>query len=122
MAGKKGQKINRDECIRFKEYYLKNFPEWSEEECINAANKIKRQSNYKCIEYYEHKYPELSHEEHVLLRKQKLKEQKANSPNNIKYYEKLYPDLSHEEHLKMLHEYSKAENYQCIEYYEKRFP
>ena len=69
MAGKKGQKINRDECIRFKEYYLKNFPEWSEEECINAANKIKRQSNYKCIEYYEHKYPELSHEEHVLLRK-----------------------------------------------------
>ena len=24
MAGKKGQKINKETCIRFKEYYLKN--------------------------------------------------------------------------------------------------
>ena len=72
MAGKKGQKINKETCIRFKEYYLKNFPEWSEEQCINAANKIKRQSNYRCIEYYEHKYPNLSHEEHEKLLKEKL--------------------------------------------------
>ena len=122
MAGKKGQKINKETCIRFKEYYLKNFPEWSEEQCINAANKIKRQSNYRCIEYYEHKYPNLSHEEHEKLLKEKLEQQKTNYPNNIKYYEKLFPELSHEEHLKMLNEYSKAENYQCIEYYEKRFP
>ena len=104
MAGKKGQKINRDECIRFKEYYLKNFPEWSEEECEHKANWIRKSSNYRCIEYYERYYPELSHEEHLLLRKQKLKEQKVNSPNNIEYYEKRFPELSHEEHLKMRQE------------------
>lgn len=122
MAGKKGQKINRDECIRFKEYYIKHYPDWSLEECEHKANWIRKSSNYRCIEYYERYYPELSHEEHILLRKQKLNEQKTNYPNCIDYYEKRFPELSHEEHLKMLNEYSKAENYQCIEYYEKRFP
>lgn len=122
MAGKKGQKINRDECIRFKEYYIKHYPDWSLEECEHKANWIRKSSNYRCIEYYERYYPELSHEEHEKLLKEKLEQQKTNYPNNIKYYEKRFPELSHEEHLKMLNEYSKAENYQCIEYYEKRFP
>ena len=37
MAGKKGQKIIKENCKKFKEYYLKNHPEWTEEQCIEAV-------------------------------------------------------------------------------------
>ena len=104
MAGKKGQKINAENSHRNPQYWKKLNPTWSDEECEQKANWIKKSSNYRCIEYYERYYPELSHEEHILLRKQKLNEQKTNYPNCIDYYEKRFPELSHEEHLKMRQE------------------
>lgn len=122
MAGKKGQKIIKEECKRFKEYYQKYFPELSEDECKNLANKFKKSCNYRCIEYYEKNYPKLSHEEHLKLLNEKLYSSKENNKNHIEYYKKRYPELSEKEQYEMLHKYAIQENFQCIEYYKKRYP
>ena len=37
MAGKIGQKVNRESSPRFKEYYHKNFPKLSIQECEEKA-------------------------------------------------------------------------------------
>ena len=119
MGGKKGMKITKkhEDNKRFAEYYKKEHPEWTLEECENAARYFKRSCNYQCIEYYEKLYPELSHEEHLKLKTQLLEQKKSNNPFNIEYYEKNFPDLTKEEQLEKLHTYARSKNYQCKEYY-----
>lgn len=53
---------------RYKEYYQLNFPELTEQECIERANYYKKSCCWQNIEYYEVRHPELSKEELVKLR------------------------------------------------------
>lgn len=119
MAGKKGMKMSliKDQSPRCIEYYVKNFPELSLEECEQKLKTFKRSCNYQCIEFYERKYPELSHEEHVKLREQTLQQKRINNPLNLEYYKHKYPNLSSDEQNKLWHEYTRKNNYQCKEYY-----
>ena len=109
-------------CEKFPEYYKEKNPDWTDEQCKEAAKKFCRSTNWQCIEFYERKYPELSHEEHLKMMQEKKNSKKYNSELCIEYYEKHYPELSHEEQLELLHKFTAERNYQCIEYYEKHYP
>lgn len=121
MAGKQGMKIkkNHEDSPRFAEYYKKEHPEWTNEECENKAKWFKKSCNYQCIEYYEKNYPELSHEEHLRLKKQLQDQKKINNPLSLEYYKYNYSNLSSEEQKNLWHEYTRKNNYQCKEYYLK---
>lgn len=122
MAGIKGMKIkkNHEDSPRFAEYYKKENPEWTIEQCEERAKWFRRSCNYQCIEYYEKNYPELSHEEHLKLKEQLQIQKKQNNPFNLEYYIKNYHDLSKEEQEKLWHKYTKENCYQNEEYYIKR--
>ena len=122
MAGKKGQKIlkKHEDSPRFAEYYKKENPEWTIEQCEERAKWFRRSCNYQCIEYYEKNYPELSHEEHLKLKEQLQIQKKQNNPFNLEYYIKNYQELSKEEQEKLWHKYTKENCYQNEEYYIKR--
>ena len=122
MAGIKGMKIkkNHEDSPRFAEYYKKENPEWTVEQCEEKAKWFKRSCNYQCIEYYEKNYPELSHEEHLKLKEQLQIQKKQNNPFNLEYYIKNYHELSKEEQEKLWHKYTKENCYQNEEYYIKR--
>ena len=122
MAGIKGMKIkkNHEDSPRFAEYYKKENPEWTIEQCEEMAKWFKRSCNYQCIEYYEKNYPELSHEEHLKLKEQLQIQKKQNNPFNLEYYIKNYHELSKEEQEKLWHKYTKENCYQNEEYYIKR--
>lgn len=121
MAGKKGMTVkkNREDSPKFAEYYKKEHPEWTIEQCEENAKWFKRSCNYQCIEYYEKNYPELSHEEHLRIRKELQIQRKQNNPLHFEYYIKNYPELSASEQEKLWHEYVRKNNYQCKEYYLK---
>lgn len=121
MAGKKGMTVkkNREDSPKFAEYYKKEHPEWTIEQCEEKAKWFKRSCNYQCIEYYEKNYPELSHEEHLRIRKELQIQKKQNNPLHFEYYIKNYPELSTSEQEKLWHEYVRKNNYQCKEYYLK---
>ena len=121
MAGKKGMTVkkNREDSPKFAEYYKKEHPEWTIEQCEENAKWFKRSCNYQCIEYYEKNYPELSHEEHLRIRKESQIQRKQNNPLHFEYYIKNYPELSTGEQEKLWHEYVRKNNYQCKEYYLK---
>ena len=89
----------KNKCEKFPEYYKEKNPDWTDEQCKEAAKKFCRLTNWQCIEFYEKKYPELSHEEHLRMMQEKKNAKKYNSELCIEYYEKKYPELSHEEHL-----------------------
>ena len=121
---KRGQRPEgwKNNCAKFKEYYATQHPDWTKEQCVEAAKKFNRKNNYKTIEYWEYRFPDATHEEHLEMRKQMIDEAKSNHPQNIRYWEKNFPDATHEEHLEMLNNFNKENNSQCIEFYEKRFP
>ena len=121
MAGKKGMTVkkNREDSPKFEEYYKKEHPEWTIEQCEEKAKWFKRSCNYQCIEYYEKNYPELSHEDHLRIRKELQIQKKQNNPLHFEYYIKNYPELSTSEQEKLWHEYVRKNNYQCKEYYLK---
>lgn len=121
MAGKKGMIVKKkhEDSPKFAEYYQKEHPEWTIEQCEEKAKWFKRSCNYQCIEYYEKNYPELSHEEHLRIRKELQIQRKQNNPLNFEYYIKNYPKLSTSEQEKLWHEYVRKNNYQCKEYYLK---
>ena len=121
---KRGQRPEgwKNNCAKFKEYYATQHPDWTEEQCKEAAKKFNRKNNYRAIEYWEYRYPSATHEEHLKMRKQMIDEAKSNHPQNIKYWEKKFPNVTHEEHLEMINKFNKENNSQCIEFYEKRFP
>ena len=115
MAGKKGMTVkkNREDSPKFAEYYKKEHPEWTIEQCEEKAKWFKRSCNYQCIEYYEKNYPELSHEDHLRIRKELQIQRKQNNPLHFEYYIKNYPELSTSEQEKLWHEYVRKNNYQC---------
>ena len=98
MAGIKGMKIkkNHEDSPRFAEYYKKENPEWTIEQCEEKAKWFRRSCNYQCIEYYEKNYPNLSYDEHLKLKEQIHIQKKQNNPLNLEYYIKHYPDLSND--------------------------
>lgn len=122
MAGKKGQKRIKpnNESPRHYEYYQKQHPEWTEQQCIDACNYFKKTQNYQCIEFYQTHYPELTPEEQEKLLKERVS--KKNSPQKIEYWRNKYPNETEEEIQKRYTMYQKEHNYQCIEYYQKRYP
>ena len=58
-------KKNHENSQRFAEYYKKNNPELTNEQCEEKAKWFKRSCNYQCIEYYEKNYLNLSNDEHL---------------------------------------------------------
>ena len=124
MAGKKGQKIikKHEDSPRFAEYYKKENPEWSIEQCEQRAKWFKRSCNYQCIEYYEKEYPELSHEEHLKLKEQLQIQRRKNKDTNIEYWKERYPDKSLEELENLRSNAAKEKNKCNIEYWIKRNP
>lgn len=124
MAGKKGQKRNlhNENSKQCKEYYYKNFPEYSEEKIIDEIKKYKRSLNYRCIEYWEAKYPELSLDQLKKLRNNKIKESHSNSPRYVEYFLKRNLSLTLEEAKLLCHQHNISNCSYNIEYYKKRFP
>ena len=122
MAGKKGMKMNtiHKDSPRFAEYYKKQNPELTLEQCEEKAKWFKRSCNYQCIEYYERNYPELTHEEHLKLKEKLQIQKRQNTKLNLEYYIKNYPELSKEEQEKLWHTYAKENCYLSEEYYIKR--
>ena len=122
MAGKKGQKINIETSTRYPYYWKKLNPDWTDEQCQEKANWIKRSSNYQCIEYYEKKYPDLSHEEHLKLKEKLLIQKRKNKKTNIEYWKERYPDKSLEELEELRSKAAKEENKCNLEYWIKKYP
>lgn len=122
MAGKQGMKIQKshEDSPRFTEYWKKENPNWTMEQCEHKAKWFRKSCNYQCIEYYERHYPELSHEQHLQKRKELQEKKKTNNPLYFPYYQKHYPNLSKEEQEKLWHQYTRSINYQCVEYYEAK--
>ena len=121
---KRGQRPEgwKNSCPKFKEYYSTLNPNWSDQECVEAARKYCRSINWQCIEFYTKKYPDKTLEECEKLRKEAIFNKRSNSPQYIEYYQKRFPNATEEEQLEMLNKYTKENNFQSIEYYQKRFP
>ena len=122
MAGKKGQKIIKENCKKFKEYYLKNHPEWTEEQCIEAVKRYNKSLNYLCIEFYEERYPNLSHEEHLKLKEEAVKKQHLSKDTNINYWKNKFPNKSDIELEELRSKAAKEKNKCNLEYWIKKYP
>ena len=121
---KRGQKPEnwKENCEKFPEYYKKNNPEWSDEQCKDAAKKFNKTHNWQCIEYYIRKYPGKTLEECEVIRKEAIASKNKNHPFSIEYYRERFPNASEKELNEMLSAHAKKNNFQSIEYYRERFP
>ena len=108
---KRGQRPEgwKSECPKFVEYYQKYRPDWTLEQCQNAARFFCKSSNYQCIEYYQKNYPDATPEEQERMLKEAKLSKRYNSPLCIEYYQKNYPNATPEEQERMLKE--AKENY-----------
>lgn len=122
MAGKKGQKTTLENNKRKWVYYKNLHPDWTEEQCKEAAKKFSKSCMYVNIEYYERFYPELSHEEHERMRQEKLYNMRKNNKSKIEYYIEHYPNATDEERYNMWHDFNQSRNAQSIKYYERKYP
>ena len=124
MAGIKGMKIkkNHEDSPKFAEYYKKQYPDLTIEQCEKKAKWFRKSCNYKCIEYYEKNYPNLSHEEHLKLKEKLNIQQRQNRETNIEYWKLRYPGKSLEELEEFRSKASKAKNKQNLEYWIKKYP
>ena len=124
MAGIKGMKGKKkhEDSPRFAEYYQKQNPEWTNEQCEERAKWFRRSCNYQCIEYYEKNYPELSHDEHIKLKQQIIEQKRQNSDTNIKYWKKRYPEKSLNELEELRSKTAKTKNKQNLEYWINKYP
>ena len=121
---KRGQRPEnwKENCEKFPEYYKKNNPEWSDEQCKDAAKKFNKSHNWQCIEYYIRKHPNKTLEECEIIRKNAIESKNRNHPFSIEYYRERFPDASEKELNEMLSTHAKKNNFQNIEYYRERFP
>lgn len=92
----------KENCEKFYEYYHKRNPDWTIEQCKEAAKKFNRSINWQCIEFYQKKYPDKTLEECEEMRKQAIAEKNENHSFNIEYYRKRFPNASEEELKQML--------------------
>ena len=107
---------------RYKEYYQLNFPELTEQECIERANYYKKSCCWQNIEYYEVRHPELSKEELVKLREDAINNKRFNSLTNILYWQKRYPEKSLEELEELRLKEAKIRNKCNLEYWINKYP
>ena len=122
MAGKKGQKTTLENNKRKWVYYKNLHPDWTEEQCKEAAKKFSKSCMYVNIEYYERFYPELSHEEHERMRQEKLYNMRKNNKSKIEYYIEHYPNATDEKRYNMWHDFNQSRSAQSIKYYERKYP
>ena len=122
MAGKKGQKTSVENNKRKWVYYKNLHPDWTEEQCKEAAKKFSKSCTYVNIEYYERFYPELSHEEHERMRQEKIYNMRKNNKSKIEYYIEHYPNATNEERYNMWHDFNQSRSAQSIKYYERKYP
>ena len=111
-----------EDSPRFAEYYKKENPEWTIEQCEEKAKWFRRSCNYQCIEYYEKNYPELSHEEHLKLKEQLKLQKNQNKETNIEYWKNKYPEKSLEELEQLRSKAAKIKNKQNLEYWINKYP
>ncbi len=105
-----------------KEYYQLNFPELTEQECIEKANYYKKSCSWQNIEYYEVRNPELSKEELIKLRENAINNKRFNSPTNILYWQKRYPEKTVEELEELRNKHAKSKNKCNLEYWINKYP
>lgn len=124
MAGIKGMKSkkNHEDSPKFAEYYKKQYPNLTIEQCEEKAKRFRKSCNYKCIEYYEKNYPELSHEEHLKLKEKLYIQQKQSRDTNIEYWKLRYPEKPLEELEELRSKAAKSKNKQNLEYWIKKYP
>lgn len=124
MASKKGAKWakNPEDSILRWEYYKKQDPSRTQEECEVLAMKRRKARNKGSMEYYELHYPELSHEEHIRMLTEYLENYKKNQPTHIEYWINKHPDLPTNEQERLFHDYMRSTNGGCIEFYERKYP
>ena len=124
MKLKRGQRHPdwKERCEKFPEYYHKQHPEWTEEQCKDAATYFCRSINWQCPEFYKKDNPNLTDDECYKLIEERKRKQKESHKFHIEYYQKHFPNATPEEWHKMISEYSEENNYQNIKYYQKRFP
>lgn len=122
MAGKKGQKLNKQKSPRCWEYYHINNLTLSIEECKELACKFNKSCRKICIEYYQRYYPELSEQEQYNLLNKYKESLKSSNYTKIEYWIKKYPNLNTEECEKLRLQHIRKGNYQCIEYYQEHYP
>ena len=124
MAEIKGMKIkkNHEDSPKFAEYYKKQYPDLTIEQCEEKAKWFRKSCNYKCIEYYEKNYPNLSHEEHLKLKEKLNIQQRQNRETNIEYWKLRYPEKSLEELEELRSKVAKSKNKQNLEYWINKYP
>ena len=124
MPSKKGAKWvkNPEDSILRWEYYKKQDPSRTQEECEILAMKRRKARNKGSVEYYELHYPNLSHEEHIRMLTEFQENYKKNQPTHIEYWINKYPDLPTNEQERLFHDYMRSTNGGCIEFYERKYP
>ena len=124
MPSKKGAKWvkNPEDSILRWEYYKKQDPSRTQEECEILAMKRRKARNKGSVEYYELHYPNLSHEEHIRMLTEFRENYKKSQPTHIEYWINKYPDLPTDEQERLFHDYMRSTNGGCIEFYERKYP
>ena len=124
MKLKRGQRYSdwKERCEKFPEYYQRQHPEWTENQCKEAATQFCRSINWQCPEFYKKDNPNLTDEECYELIEKRKQKQKESHKFHIEYYQKRFPNATPEEWQKMISEHAEENNYQNIKYYQKRFP
>ena len=120
--GKKGSKIIKEKSKRCKEYYALNNPNWTEEQCKEAAYKFNCRNNSSSIEYWKYKYPNKTIEECEQLKQEHLQSKRLKNPNYLEHYINKYPNLTLEEQKNKLQEYRDSINRCKIIYWKKKYP
>lgn len=116
------QKINKEDSKRHFEYYHKNFPGLSIDECKEKAEYFRKSTCSNCIEYWTKKYPNKSLEECEKLLNEHFKNKRAKSKSYKEYWKSKFPDKSIEECEELAKKYKKESSWQCIEYWIKKYP
>lgn len=124
MPSKKGAKWTKspeDSILRW-EYYKKQDPTRTQEECELLALKRRKARNKGSVEYYELHFPNLSHDEHMRMLSEYQENYKKKQPTHIEYWVAKYPDLPTDEQERLFCDYMRSTNGGCIEYYDRKYP
>lgn len=124
MSGKKGSKWmkNPEDNMLCWEFYKKQNPLMTRDECEVMASKYRKSRNKGSIEYYRSHYPDLSEDDHLRMLREFQENYKKSQPTHMEYWMNKYPNLSYEEQQDLFHRYMRSTNGGCIEYYERKYP
>lgn len=104
------------------EYYLDKNPDWTIEQCEEAAKQFRKSCCKNSLEFFIRFYPDLTLEECKKKHKEHTLNRRKNDPSKIEYYEIRFPELSDLERKQLQKEHNKQHNYNCIEYYQVKYP